>query len=196
MKQPRINIKWYILTDIFICIITWLCFYYLRTVIYDFPFSIPPGFYIGLFLYTLGWISLHFLAGSYNDLYHKSRLAEAGRSVVIVLIGCLFLLFFFILKNPQSNNYNYYFEFYSLLFPNLVLTILSRIIFLGIVKKQLVNKKVFFNVLVIGSGKTAREFLYTFQNTKDQGGSALKHFTVSTGKWKLMYLIVSIPLNH
>lgn len=176
MKQPRIHISWYILTDVLICIITWLCFYYLRTVIYNFPFSIPPGFYAGITLYTGGWILLHYLSGSYTNPYEKSRLAEVARTAFIILTGCLFLLFFFILKNPQSNNQNYYLEFFSLLLPNLVLTLSSRILFLNTIKKQLKNKTVFFNALLIGSGKTAAQFVENFNRTREQGGFVLKAF--------------------
>ena len=182
MKQPRINIRWYILADIIICMFTWVCFYYLRTVIYSYDFVIPPGFYLGLLLYTLGYLSLHFLSGTYNSLYEKSRLAEIAKSIAVIVIGCLVLLFFFILKNPQTNNYNYYLEFYSLLGPMLLCTLVIRMIFLNIAKKQLQEKKVFFNALLIGSGRKAAEFYDAFINTKDQGGYRITGFYNTNGK--------------
>jgi len=180
-KQPRINISWYILADILICILTWVCFYYLRTVIYAYKFIIPPGFYLGLFLYTLGYLSLHFLSGTYNTLYGKSRLGEIAKSISVIFIGCLGLLFFFILKNPQTNNNYYYLEFYSLLIPMLLCTLLTRIIFLNIIKKQLLQKKVYFNALLIGSGRKVEEFYDAFTNTKDQGGFRIISFYNTNG---------------
>lgn len=182
MKQPRINIGWYILADIIICMFTWVCFYYLRTVIYSYNFVIPPGFYLGLLLYTLGYLSLHFLSGTYNSLYEKSRLAEIAKSISVIFIGCMVLLFFFILKNPQTNNYNYYLEFYSLLGPMLLCTLVIRMIFLNIAKRQLQEKKVFFNALLIGSGRKAAEFYDAFINTKDQGGYRITGFYNTNGK--------------
>ncbi len=181
MKQPRINIRWYIIADVIVCKLTWLCFYYLRTVIYDYDFSIPPGFYIGLLLYTIGWITLHFLCGMYNSLYQKSRLKEFINTVIIGIIGCLFLLFFFILKNPQNNNHIYYLEFYSLLFPILFFTLLSRMVFLTIVKKQLLLKKVFFNALILGSGKKATQFFEAFCKSKEQSGYRIIGFLNTNG---------------
>ncbi len=181
MNQPRINIRWLIIADITICILTWLCFYYLRTVIYAYPFSIPGGFYIGLFMYSTGWILLHFLCGSYNSLYHKSRIQEFFNTFIISVIGCLFLLFFFILKNPQNNNKNYYLEFYSLLFPIFISTVGIRMIFLGIAKKQLANKKVYFNALLIGSGKKAAQFYSAFSETKHQSGFRITGFFNTNG---------------
>lgn len=181
-SQPRIHIGWFILADVIICILTWLCFYYLRTVIYNYEFVVPHGFYIGLALYTTGWLLLHFLSGAYNDLYNKSRLTEFIRSVVVIFIGCVGLLFFFILKNPQTNNQNYYLEFYSLLLPMLILTLLARLIFLNVIKKQLNKKQVFFNALLIGSGKKAEEFLQSFYSTREQGGYRITGFYNSNGR--------------
>lgn len=166
MKQPRIHITWYVVSDIISAIITWICFYFLRTVIYNYPFSIPPGFYIGIFLYTLGWISLYFLTGAYESIYEKSRVNELFRTIATSIIGSIFLLFFFILKNPQINNEYYYLEFFSLLIPVFTLTFLLRLIILSKAKKQLKEKDVFFNVLLIGSGKNATQFYQAFAATK------------------------------
>ena len=185
MQQPRINIKWYIFADILICIFTWVCFYYLRTVIYNYPFSIPPGFYLGLTLYTIGYLGLHFLSGTYNSLYQKSRFAEIAKSIIVVLIGCIFLLFFFVLKNPHTNNNNYYLEFYSLLIPMVVSTVIMRMMFLSVVKRQLTEKKVFFNSLLIGSGKKAEEFYEAFTRNSEQGGYRITGFYNTNGKQAL-----------
>lgn len=176
MKQQRINISWYIISDIFICIFTWASFYYLRTIIYDYDFSMPPGFYLGLFIYVAGWLSLHFFSGTYNSLYQKSRIAEIIKTFVISLLGCLILLFFFILKNPQENNKYYYLEFFSLLLPIFICTTTSRIIFLSIAKNQLRKGQVYFNALLIGSGKKAASFYNEFKLSKEHSGYRIVGF--------------------
>lgn len=165
MRQPRINSTWYIVNDICIAIITWVCFYFLRTVIYNYPFTIPAGFYLGALLYTGGWLSLHFLSGAYEDIYHKSAVVEFFRTFIVSLIGCIGLLFIFILKNPQNNNFNYYDEFFGLLIPVFFLTLVSRLLFLSVKEKQLKQNKVFFNVLLIGSGKNASRFFHSLGTT-------------------------------
>ncbi len=176
MNQPRINISWYILGDICGAILTWIIFYYLRTVIYDYPFNMPPGFYLGALLYIIGWLSLHFLSGAYEMVYYKSGITEILRTFIVCIIGCLALLFIFILKNPQDNNNYYYEEFYSLLVPNFLITIFLRLLFLQIGMHQLKNKTVFFNVLVIGSAKNAFKFYNTFVNTKALTGYSINSF--------------------
>ncbi len=181
-QQPRIHISWYILTDVVIAMLTWACFYYLRTIIYNYDFSMPPGFYLGLLLYTLGWSTLHFLTGTYNNLYQKSRLNEIIKTFFTSIFGCLFLLFFFILKNPQENNNYYYLEFFSLLIPIFVCTSLSRIIYLTTIKKQLAKGKVFFNVLIIGSADKANMFLKDFFASKENQGYRIKAFVTTDEK--------------
>ena len=174
MKQPRIHSSWFIVADIVVAIVTWLCFYYLRSVIYDYPFSAPPGFYIGLLLYTIGWLSLHFMSGAYNDVYHKSGFTELARTIAVSIIGCLALLFFFILKNPKSNNMIYYLEFFSLLGPVFICTLISRFIFLRYIRHQLRKKQVKFNVLLVGSGSKAIDLLENFNTV-----NAIKGYTIN-----------------
>ncbi len=182
VTQPRINISWYIAGDIVGALLTWLSFYFLRTVIYDYPFSVPPDFYLGAFLYTLGWVSLHFLTGAYEPVYNKSGITEILRTIIVSVIGCLALLFFFILKNPQENNMYYYQEFFSLLVPVLIVTSLLRIVILKIANLQLKKKSVYFNVLLIGSGKNATEFYDTFTRTRHVNGFNINSFLNTNGQ--------------
>lgn len=193
MKQPRIHISWYIVTDILICIVTWFCFYYLRSYIHDYSFSVPGGFYLGLLLYTIGWITLHFLSGAYGFLYHKSRYSEFIRTLASSIIGSMFLLFFFILKNPKTNNENYYLEFFALLFPVLFCTMIARMLMLSIVKKQLRQQLVYFNAALIGSGKKVADFYKAFLKANDQSGYRIKAFINTNGQNDLV-LPASIEL--
>jgi polysaccharide biosynthesis protein PslA len=182
LKQERINIGWYILTDICVSIFTWICFYYLRARLQHYPFSIPPGFYVGLLLYSLGWISLHFLTGTYEGLYQKSRVVEVFKTIVVSAVGSLVLLFFFILKNPRTDNYDYYIDFYILIIPVTFFSAVARSIFLSFTKKQIRNKKVFFNSLLIGSGNKAQDFFTDFTKTNDNSGYIITHFINLNGK--------------
>lgn len=136
----------------------------------------PSGFFLGGFLYTTGWVSLHFLSGAYENIYHKSYVNEFFRTLITSLVGCTALLFFFILKNPHGDNMQYYKEFYSLLFPVFFVTLLIRIIFLQIAFKQLRKKSVYFNILLIGSGKNAADFFTSF----NKGNNANAGYTITS----------------
>ncbi|RYG32277.1 MAG: sugar transferase, partial [Chitinophagaceae bacterium] len=58
----------------------------------------------------------------------------------------------------------------------LIATSVARMIFLGIAKKQLKEKSVFFNALIVGTPREATEFAGNFANSADQGGYRLAGF--------------------
>jgi exopolysaccharide biosynthesis polyprenyl glycosylphosphotransferase len=122
------------------------------------------------------------LSGAYGFLYHKSRYGELIRTVATSIIGSLFLLFFFILKNPKANNQFYYLEFYALLFPFLISTLLARMLMLGVVKTQLRRKLVYFNAALVGSGQKVAEFYKAFELSNDQSGYRIAAFINTNGK--------------
>jgi exopolysaccharide biosynthesis polyprenyl glycosylphosphotransferase len=141
----------------------------------------PSGFYLGLVLYTVGWMTLHFISGTYNSLYQKSRWGEILNTFTVSFIGCIFLLFFFILKNPLTDNRRYYVEFLCLLIPMIVLTITVRLFFLSIVKKQLLDKKVFFNAIFIGSQQKLQNFYSSINRINDASGFNVIGFINTNG---------------
>lgn len=170
MNQPRLHISWYIFADVIISVFTWINFYYLRTIIYNYYFHIPPGFYIGLVLYTTGWVFLHFITGTYHSFYQKSRIAELIKTLIVCTIGCLALLFFFILKNPQTNNNSYYLEFFALFGPVFILTAIFRTILLTFTHNQIKNGTVYFNTLLIGSENKSKLFYQEYIESNRTNG--------------------------
>ena len=170
MKQPRLHIAWYICIDSIVAIVAWIVFYYLRSYVQKYPFSVPPGFYLGLVLFTLGWVGLHFLTGTYDNIYQKSRVVEFFKTVIVSLVGCLILLFIFILKNPRVNNNDYYLDFFILLLPITIFSIIARTLFISYTKNQLYLKKVYFKTLLIGSGSNATKFYTKFLAANDNSG--------------------------
>ena len=127
-------------------------------------------------MYVLGWLSLHLLSGAYESVYQKSAITEILRTFIISLIGCLVLLFFFLLKNPQSNNTLYYKEFFSLLVPVFVVTVVTRLFYWKLTQKQLSKGSVRFNVLLIGSGKNASNFFQLFRKNNENTGYYINSF--------------------
>jgi len=181
LQQPRLHISTYIFADIFICIFTWTAFYFLRTVIYHYPFSVPSGFYIGLTLYTAGWLGLHFITGTYDNLYQKSRISELFKTFLVCATGTTMLLFFFILKNPQENNLRYYVEFFVLLSLMFISTALVRLIILSYVHAQLSNGSVFFNALIVGSVERSTTLHRAFTKASFNSGYRITSFLNTNG---------------
>ncbi len=108
-------------------------------------------------------------------------MAEVIRTLIISTIGCVILLFFFILKNPQTNNARYYIEFFVMLGLVFFTTVTIRIIILNIVNSQLRQKKVYFNALLIGSQRKAAKFYKEFSHSQNQYGFRLMAFFNTNG---------------
>ncbi len=176
MKQPRIHTSWFIVADLIISVLSWVGFYYLRTVIYRYPFQLPSGFYIGLVLFTAGWVGLHFISGTYQAVYQKSRVVEFFRTLFVCFIGSLFLLFFFILKNPHEQNLRYYVEFFTMFGLVFGFTVVVRMILLTIAHTQLQDSSVYFKALIIGKLEKYREFVEQFNLTTDRSGIKIDSF--------------------
>lgn len=96
-------------------------FLYRKFVIEDLPVDInrqvfnDKNFFYGIFAIPLIWIVLHFIAGSYTDIYRKSRLAEITRTFVVSFIGVL-IIFFALLLDDYVSDYRDYYQIFFLLF--------------------------------------------------------------------------------
>lgn len=203
-QQPRIHIRWYFIVDMLVSISTWVIFYHLREWIYQNKAVYTPGYYHGLILFTFGWSSLHHLSGAYLSLYEKSRLNELSKTVFVSLIGCLVLLFLFILKNPQEKNIYYYQDFLSLLVPHVTLSLLCRLFLLEKIKKQFKTKKVYFNTLIAGTTPHALDFIHRLHQLTSTTGFKLSGFyqlddtatSFSLPIWNKQNSLPDIITNH
>jgi polysaccharide biosynthesis protein PslA len=163
MHNKTIKEYWYIFTDWLASIIAWLLLVEFRTYVLQQYTSYSNlmsdlRFWQGIILIPLGWIVLYALVGSYKNLYKKSRLAELNNTFIVSLIGCIIIFFVVFLNDvPFANNfYTYYYKIFLVYFllHNVIVSIM-RLIILGFTKKQLQNKVVQFNTLVIGNNKEA-----------------------------------------
>ncbi len=182
MKQPRIHIAWYAAGDFIAALIVWFIFYFVRkTIIAEAP-VVGNKFYIGLIFYPLAWIVLYHLMGSYNNIYHKSRLNEFLKTFNQSFFGSIIILFLFLL-NDVTGDYNiYYKEFLSLLGIQVFITSFIRLLFLTKVKVQLEKGNVFFNTLIIGSSSNAVSLYNSIISNKEKTGYRITGFVNANGR--------------
>jgi len=155
LKQPRIHIAWYAAGDFLSGLIAWIAFYFIRKQIIGEPFVVGPKFYLGMILFPLTWIILFHLTGTYKQLYQKSRLTEALSTLVISFAGCIVILFLFLIYDATGDYNIYYKEFLSMIGVHSFFTFGVRLLILSLAKKQLSNKSIFFNTLIVGSSNNA-----------------------------------------
>jgi len=186
LKQPRIHIGWYAAGDLIASLIAWVIFYFVRKKIIGEAFLVGSKFYLGLFLYPLAWLVLYHLAGNYKNIYNKSRLLELIHAFNHSFIGSIIILFLFLLYDATGDYNIYYKEFLSILVIQVLLTFSIRLFFLRSVKAQLKKGIVFFNTLIIGSGKNAYSLYQSVINNKEATGYKITSFVNTNGNGDLL----------
>lgn len=181
MNQPRIHIRWYALGDCIAAILSWVVFYFVRKYIIHEAFVVGNRFYIGLVLFPVIWLMVYYLVGSYNALYHKSRLIEFLNTVIYTFFGSICILFLFLIYDVTGDYNIYYKEFISLWVIQSLISFCIRLLFLNSAKSQLNKGSVFFNTLIIGSGKNAVNLYNSIINNKEKTGYRIAGFANANG---------------
>src|ERR1700730_10804846 len=163
--QPgkKIHIIWYLISDYLAAALAWIILYFTRRYLLEEFIETSKGiylnnrFWLGLALIPLGWLIFYTLLGSYHSLYRKSRLNEFTITFICALVGCT-MIFFLIIINDPEHNYTYFYKAYlTYLISQLVFTISGRAIILSRIKKQVLDGKVRFNTLLVGSNSLAEK---------------------------------------
>lgn len=157
----KISIAWYAITDFFMASLAWAIFFFIRRAILNQPVTdtgvlqTDSKFWLGIVFIPLGWLVLYTILGAYHSLYSKSRLYEFTSTFICSIIGCIILFFAFLLDDTE-NDYSYYYQAFLALFTlHFILTFIGRWLLLNRVKQQLLQGKVRFNSLLVGSPETA-----------------------------------------
>lgn len=161
MQQvKRIGILTYLLTDLLTAMLAWTCFFaYRKYIIEGLSFDLyhmnNARFFMGVVVLPFCWIVFYALAGTYTDVYRKSRLAELSRTFFHTLIGVLVIFFSLLLDDVISDYKKYYSLILALFSFHLVFTFLGRFNILYRAKKQIRQKLVGYDTLIIGADEKA-----------------------------------------
>lgn len=153
-RVKKIPVMCYVIADFISAALAWLLFYTVRAGLLQdtgaYPISTKAWLYI-LVIVPVGWLMLYTIAGSYTSLYKKSRLAELSHTFKLSIAGSVVLFVLFVLNDyPYSRPY-YLKAFIILVALHFLITIISRLLLLFIVKKQIQSGKIQFNTLLITS---------------------------------------------
>lgn len=172
----QIHIINYVLTDFIASVLAWTLFYILHQVNAGNGVVFQAKFYYGLALIPFGWLALYHLLGCYKSIYYKSRLLELLSTFTTTFIGCIFLFFIYLFYSSNKNNVLYYDEFFTLFAIQFVITYFFRLIILSKAHKQLQEEKVWFNTIIVGSGRPAWEIYKSITSNKEKTGYKILGF--------------------
>lgn len=137
-----------------------------------FKYWLAPSWTIqSILLLATYWIILFALAGSYQELYHKSRLNELGRTFATILLGSLPILLARDLFDPwgslTSFDQSERIELGALQF---LAVSAGRLLILNHLKKQLLSGTVSFHTLLIGKAEDCQRLYEEFKSGLRDGG--------------------------
>jgi polysaccharide biosynthesis protein PslA len=168
--RKRIPNIWYLVSDYIAAILSWCALYFVRRyllgerIIVNDSIYLNQRFWLGLSVVPVGWVLFYALLGSYHSLYKKSRLAEFTTTFIYSVIGCTSIFFMIVINDPQKN-YTYFYKAVSIfLVVHFLFTWIGRATILTLAKRQLANRIVQFNTLLVADKEIAHKI---YKDTKD-----------------------------
>lgn len=174
-NQRRGEIFFYRVLDWLMAALAWLIFFVIRRRIETpgITFSEILGdnkLFLGLIIIPIGWIILYSLFDKHADIYRYSRFNTLVRTIILSLLGSVFI-FFTVLIDDNTYNYTNYIIPVSILFGlHFGLTALSRLLFLTWTKRKLKNGEIQYNTLLVGNGALSQSFLNQLKGGQNQLG--------------------------
>lgn len=171
----RIHSIWYLLSDYFAAVVSWLTLYFVRRYLAFFitinnEIYIDDRFWLGVTLLPIAWVMFYAMLGSYGTLYKKSRLNELTLTFISSAIGCTFIFFLIVINDPNPGHTYYYKTFFTFFAAHFFLTWIGRSIILSLVRKQIEKGVVRFNTLLVGGNSIASKIFKETRNGLRSGG--------------------------
>ena len=173
----------YVLWDWIASVVAWFLFFCYRKglesvdIFKDFSIvTNDRNFWMGLLLIPICWLFLYMMAGTYRNVYLKSRVRELGQSVLVTLIGTI-VLFFAIILNDRINDYRSYYSLFAFLFVSqFILVYIGRLIITSVTARRIHHGEIGFNTLIIGSNGNACAIYKEITGQKFSSGNIIVGF--------------------
>lgn len=131
---------------------------------------------LGMLAITSFWLILYILAGSYKNIFRRSRLSEFGQTLLISFLGVLVIYFAVLLDHAVKRGYDHYLSFMLLFAFHALLTSTSRFILSSVTSHRIHNRIWGFSTLVIGSQNNAVEIYEELENQAKSAGNQFVGF--------------------
>jgi exopolysaccharide biosynthesis polyprenyl glycosylphosphotransferase len=161
MNEKAIRIR-YVAADFISGVISWTTLYLFRKKVIEgfegesipyLPFD--PNFLMGLLVVPLFWLILHAIAGGYTDLLRRHRIKEIGGTLLVTILGVVFLFFTLLLDDHVDTYTDYYQSVLLLLFVHLAVNLTLRLILTSRTVHRVHSGKIGFPTIVVGGNEKA-----------------------------------------
>ena len=173
----------FVLIDFLAAMLAWFGFFAYRKIFiesdkfgYHIPLEADQNLYLGLLVIPLYWTILYLLAGTYVDVWRKSRIKEISRTFSIGVIGVV-ILFFSLLLDDEVRSYEVYYKTVITLFSlHVLLTATGRVLIATYIKQLINSEKIGFNTIVVGNNLPAVALVKEIKQEKNKQGYLLTGF--------------------
>jgi exopolysaccharide biosynthesis polyprenyl glycosylphosphotransferase len=176
--NKQLQVLKYLIADFLSAGAAWTLFYIFRKLYIEtekfgkpIPVTFDEQFFYGLALIPLLWIASYYFAGTYKNIFRKSRLKEAGQTLLLSIIGVLIIFFVLLLDDEVVSYKNYYQSIFTLFGLHFGLTVSFRFILSTITNNKIHNREIGFNTLLVGSNKNALNLYNEMQNQHESSGN-------------------------
>lgn len=192
MNRRRQIVK-YVFADLIAAMLAWGLFYLYRkneieSALYGFkvPFIPDSNFYLGITVIPVIWVIIYALAGTYNDIYRKSRLGEFAQTFYISLAGVLIIFFGLLLDDVIISYRSYYSIFIALFLLHFGITALFRFVITTRTSRKIKSRVIGFPTLIVGSNQKAVNLFHELEGEKvSQGYKFMGFIHVDSNNGKL-----------
>lgn len=185
--NKRLQTFQFIFADWLAACLAWgLFFLYRKTVIEGQAYSEEiflrdQKFYYGILIIPIAWTITYALIGSYQNIYRKSRLKELGQTLFLSVLGVLIIFFFLLLDDAVISYKSYYHTFFTLFTLHFLITALFRFLLSTKINRDIYNKKIGFNTIMIGSNSKALSLLQQMEKEFRTAGNKFVGFVHVAG---------------
>jgi len=134
------------------------------------------NFYLGIIFIPLFWLFLYLMTGTYRKIFRKARMRELGQTMLIIIIGVIFIFFTILLDDEIITYHNYYQSFLMLLGLQFFITYTFRVILTSITAFRIHNKIIGFNTVIVGSNGNAISIYNEIENQEKSSGNIFVGF--------------------
>lgn len=181
--NKKLQVLKYLFADLCSAALAWTLFYSFRKLYIEpekfgkaVPLEFEEQFFWGLAFVPFFWLLMYVLAGSYRNIYRKSRLKELAQTFLLSLIGILILFFILILDDEIVSYKNYYQSVLVLFALHFGFTAIFRFILSSITNYRVHNRIIGFKTLLVGSNKNALNLFTEMQNQRKSSGNQFVGF--------------------
>lgn len=178
----------YLFCDLVSAVASWSLFFIYRKVFIEsakygraIPIEIDKKFIMGLIFIPIFWVGLYFIAGTYRNIYRKSRLGELGQTLLITLIGVI-IIFFALILDDTINTYISYYESFIVLFSlQFCISYFFRLLLTSTAAYKIHRRIIGFPSLLVGSNQAALKIYQELESSTKSSGNKFVGFVHLNG---------------